>query len=166
PDVWYAHMVHPSSKEIDFMAAHRCGACHCPSSNMLLASGIAPVREMRDAGVRVGLGVDGTASNDGNHLLGEARQAMLLARVGWPGFESHAERMSAREALEIGTLGGAAMLGRDDIGSLEAGKAADLVAFRVDGIAHAGAHGDIVAGLLTCAPAQAWFSVINGRVVV
>ena len=166
PDVWYAHMVHPSAAEIGFMAKHRCGACHCPSSNMLLASGIAPVREMRDAGVRVGLGVDGTASNDGNHLLGEARQAMLLARVGWPGFESHADRMSAREALEIGTLGGAAMLGRDDIGSLEPGKAADLVAFRVDGIAHAGAHGDIVAGLLTCAPAQAWLSVINGRVTV
>jgi cytosine/adenosine deaminase-related metal-dependent hydrolase len=99
-------------------------------------------------------------------MLGEARQAMLLARVGWPGFQSRADRMSAREALEIATLGGAAMLGRDDIGSLEPGKAADLAAFRVDGIAHAGAHGDIVAGLLTCAPAQAWLSVINGRVVV
>jgi len=166
PDVWYAHMVHPSIEEIGFMAAHRCGACHCPSSNMLLASGIAPVREMRDCGVRVGLGVDGTASNDGNHLLGEARQAMLLQRVGWPGFESRADRMSAREALEIATLGGAAMLGRGDIGSLEPGKAADLVAFRVDGLEHAGAHGDIVAGLLTCAPVHAWLSVINGRVTV
>jgi cytosine/adenosine deaminase-related metal-dependent hydrolase len=165
-DVWYAHMVHPSKEEIGFMAKHRCGMCHCPSSNMLLASGIAPVREMRDAGVRVGLGVDGTASNDGNHLLGEARQAMLLARVGWPGFESRADRMSAREALEIATLGGAAMLGRDDIGSLEPGKAADIVAFRVDGLEHAGAQGDLVAGLLTCAPAKAWLSVINGRVAV
>jgi len=165
-DVWYAHMVHPSAQEIGFMAQHRCGACHCPSSNMLLASGIAPVRQMRDAGVRVGLGVDGTSSNDGNHMLGEARQAMLLARVGWPGFESRADRMSAREALEIATLGGASLLGRDDIGSLAPGKAADFVAFRVDGLEHAGAQGDIVAGLLTCTPGTAWLSVINGRVVV
>jgi len=165
-DVWYAHMVHPSSEEIRFMGRHRCGACHCPSSNMLLASGIAPVRDMIDHGVRVGLGVDGTSSNDGNHMLGEARQAMLLARAGWPGFESRADRMAAREALELATLGGAALLGRDDIGSLEPGKCADLVAFRVDGLEHAGAHGDIVAGLLTCTPVRAWLSVINGRVAV
>jgi cytosine/adenosine deaminase-related metal-dependent hydrolase len=165
-EVWYAHMVHPSREEIGVMAQHGCGVCHCPSSNMLLASGIAPVREMRDRGVKVGLGVDGTASNDGNHLLGEARQAMLLQRVGWPGFESNANRFSAREALELATLGGASILGRDDIGSLEPGKAADLVAFRVDGIEHAGAHGDIVAGLMTCSPVRAWLSVINGRVVL
>ena len=165
-DVWYAHMVHPSAAEIALMASHRCGVCHCPSSNMILASGIAPVREMVDAGIRLGLGVDGSASNDGNHLLGEARQAMLLARVGWPGFESRADRMSAREALELGTRGGASMLGRNDIGSLEVGKAADLVAFRVDGIEHAGAQADPVAALLTCAPVGAWLSVINGRVVV
>src|SRR5258706_15467004 len=165
-DVWYAHMVHPSAEEVGFMGRHRCGACHCPSSNMLLASGMAPVRQMRDAGVRVGFGVDGTASNDGNHMLGEARQAMLLPRVGWPGFEARADRMSARAALEIGTLGGASMLGGYDIGSLEPGKAADFVAFRVDGLEHAGAQGDIVAGLLTCAPVKAWLSVVNGRVVV
>jgi cytosine/adenosine deaminase-related metal-dependent hydrolase len=133
---------------------------------MILASGIAPIREMRDAGVRVGLGVDGSASNDGNHLLGEARQAMLLQRVGWPGFESKADRFSAREALEIATLGGAAVLGRDDIGSLESGKAADLVAFRVDDLNHAGGLSDPVASLLTCAPGKAWLSVINGVVVV
>ena len=133
---------------------------------MILASGIAPVREMRDASVRVGLGVDGSASNDGNHLLGEARQAMLLQRVGWPGFESRADRFSARAALELATLGGAAVLGRDDIGSLEAGKAADLVAYRIDGIQHAGAGGDRVAGLLTCAPVNACYSIINGRVVI
>lgn len=165
-DVWFAHMVHPDSDEISLLAKSRSGVCHCPSSNMILASGIAPVREMRDAGVRLGLGVDGSASNDGNHLLGEARQAMLLQRVGWPGFESSADRFSAREALELATLGGAAVLGRDDIGSLEAGKAADLVAFRVDGINHAGAGGDPVAALLTCAPAAAWLSVINGRVLL
>ncbi len=165
-DVWFAHMVHPDSHEISMLADTRSGVCHCPSSNMILASGIAPVREMVDAQVRVGLGVDGSASNDGNHLLGEARQAMLLQRVGWPGFESSAARFAAREALELATRGGAAVLGRDDIGSLEPGKAADLVAYRVDGIQHAGAGGDLVAGLLTCAPVDAWLTVINGRVVL
>jgi 8-oxoguanine deaminase len=165
-DVWFAHMVHPDADEITTLANSRTGVCHCPSSNMILASGIAPIREMRDAGVRVGLGVDGSASNDGNHLLGEARQAMLLQRVGWPGFESSADRFSAREALELATLGGAAVLGRDDIGSLESGKAADLVAFRIDGLNHAGGLGDPVAALLTCTPACAWLSMINGQLVV
>ena len=165
-DVWFAHMVHPNTDEIGLLAATRSGVCHCPSSNMILASGIAPLREMRDRGVRVGLGVDGSASNDANQLLGEARQAMLLQRVGWPGFESSADRFSAREALELATLGGAEVLGRDDIGSLEAGKAADLVAYRIDGIEHAGAGADRVAGLLTCAPVNAWLSVINGRAVI
>ena len=165
-DVWFAHMVHPDNDEIGLMAKTGCGVCHCPSSNMILASGIAPIREMCDAQVKVGIGVDGSASNDGNHLLGEARQAMLLQRVGWPGFESRADRFSAREALELATLGGAAVLGRDDVGSLEVGKAADLVAYRVDGLHHAGAGSDPVAALLTCAPAPAWLSVINGRIVV
>ena len=165
-DVWFAHMVHPSREEIGTLARTRSGVCHCASSNMILASGIAPVRAMLDAGVKVGLGVDGSASNDGNHLLGEARQAMLLQRVGWPGFESRADRLSAREALELATIGGAAVLGRDDIGSLEAGKAADLVAFRVDDIHHSGAGGDVVAGLLTCLPANAWLSVIDGKIIV
>jgi cytosine/adenosine deaminase-related metal-dependent hydrolase len=165
-DVWFAHMVHPSPAEIGTLARTRSGVCHCASSNMILASGIAPVRSMLDQGVRVGLGVDGSASNDSNHLLGEARQAMLLQRVGWPGFESRADRLSAREALEMATLGGARVLGRDDIGSLEAGKAADLVAFRVDGIHHSGAGGDMVAGLLTCLPASAWLSIIDGEIVV
>ena len=165
-DVWFAHMVHPNADEVRRLG-HTCsGICHCPSSNMILASGIAPVRAMIDAGVRVGIGVDGSASNDGNHLLGEARQAMLLQRVGWPGFESRADRMSAREALELATLGGAAVLQRDDIGSLEAGKAADLVAFRIDGLHHAGALGDPVAALLTCAPGPAWLSIINGKVII
>jgi len=166
PDVWFAHMVHPNEDEIGRLA-HTCsGVCHCPSSNMILASGIAPVRAMVDAGVRVGLGVDGSASNDGNHMLGEARQAMLLQRVGWPGFESDAARFSAREALALATLGGARTLDRDDIGSLEPGKAADFVAFRIDGLAHAGALGDPLAALLTCAPTHAWLSVINGKIVV
>jgi cytosine/adenosine deaminase-related metal-dependent hydrolase len=165
-DVWFAHMVHPNSDEIGMLAETLSGVCHCPSSNMILASGIAPVREMCDRGVRVGLGADGSASNDANQLLGEARQAMLLQRVGWPGFESRADRFSAREALELATRGGAKVLGRDDIGSLEPGMAADLVAYRIDGIQHAGAGGDRVAGLLTCAPVNAWYSIINGRVVI
>ena len=165
-DVWFAHMVHPDETEIKTLATTRTGVCHCPSSNMILASGIAPIRDMTDAKVRVGLGVDGSASNDGNHLLGEARQAMLLQRVGWPGFESNASRFSTREALELATLGGAAVLGRDDIGSLEVGKAADLVAFRIDDLPHAGGMSDPVASLLTCAPASVWLSIINGQVIV
>jgi 8-oxoguanine deaminase len=166
PDVWFAHMVHPNPDEIGRLAHTRTGVCHCPSSNMILASGIAPVRAMVDAGVRVGLGVDGSASNDGNHLLGEARQAMLLQRVGWPGFEARADRFSAREALELATIGGADVLGRDDIGSLRPGMAADFVAFRVDDLAHAGSGSDPVAALVTCAPARVSLSVIDGRIVV
>ena len=165
-DVWFAHMVHPSPAEVKVLGRTHTGVCHCPTSNMLLASGIAPVCDMLDHGVRVALGVDGSASNDGNHMLAEARQAMLLQRVGWPGFESRADRLSARQALELATLGGAGVLRRDDIGSLEPGKAADFVAFRVDDLAHAGGLSDPVAALVTCAPASAWLSVINGRVVV
>src|SRR5258708_19624273 len=104
---------------------------------MILASGIAPVRGMLDGGVKGALGVDGSASNDGNHMLGEARQAMLLQRVGWPGYEARADRMTAREALELATLGGAKVLQRNDIGSLEPGNAADVVAFRIAGLQHA-----------------------------
>ena len=165
-DVWFAHMVHPNEAEIGRLAHMHTGVCHCPSSNMILASGIAPVRAMLDQGVRVGLGVDGSASNDGNHLLGEARQAMLLQRVGWPGFESRADRFSAREALELATRGGAQVLGREDIGALVPGMAADVVAFRVDGLQHAGARADPVAALLTCAPVPVWLSVVDGRVIV
>ncbi len=165
-DVWFAHMVHPNESEVGWLAKTNTGVCHCPNSNMILASGIAPIRDMVDQNVRVGLGVDGSASNDGNHMLGEARQAMLLQRVGWPGFESRADRFTAREALELATLGGARVLRRDDIGVLAAGKAADLVAFRVDGLAHTGGLTDPVASLLTCAPAQVWLSVINGQICV
>lgn len=165
-DVWFAHMVHPNSTEIDWLAQTHTGVCHCPTSNMLLASGIAPVREMLDKNVRVGLGVDGSASNDGNHMLSEARQAMLLQRVGWPGFEARADRFTAREALELATLGGAKVLRRDDIAVLEAGKAADFVAFRVDDVTHAGSLSDPVGAVVTCAPPQAWLTVINGRKIV
>ncbi len=165
-DVWFAHMVHPSQAEISWLSKTRTGICHCPTSNMILASGIAPIREMVDKNVRVGLGVDGSASNDGNHMLAETRLAMLLQRVGWPGFESHANRFTAREALELATLGGAQVLRRNDVGALSPGMAADLVAFRVDDLAHAGGRADPVASLLTCAPTQAWLTIINGEIIV
>ncbi len=165
-DVWFAHMVHPSQPEVEQLGQTHTGVCHCPTSNMILASGIAPIREMLDNKVRVGLGVDGSASNDGNQMLGEARQAMLLQRVGWPGFESRANRLTSREALEMATRGGAQVLRRDDIGILEPGKAADFVAFRIDDLSHAGGLGDPVASLVTCTPAHVWLSVINGQIVV
>ncbi len=165
-DVWFAHMVHPDKDEIQRLGHSHTGVCHCPSSNMILASGIAPVPDLIEAGARVGLGVDGSASNDGNHMLGEARQAMLLQRVGWPGFESRADRFSAREALELATLGSASVLRRDDIGALMPGMAADFVAFRIDDLAHAGGLGDPLASLVTCAPTHVWLSVINGKIVV
>ena len=160
-DVWFAHMVHPNESEIKRMGDCRTGICHCPSSNMILASGIAPVRQMIDNNVRVGLGVDGSASNDGNHMLAEARQTMLLQRV-----MAEADTMSAREALSLATLGGAEVLGRNDIGRLEVGMAADIIAFRIDDLAHAGGQLDLLASLLTCAPQQVHHSIINGKVVV
>lgn len=165
-DVWFAHMVHPDKDEIQRLGHSHTGVCHCPSSNMILASGIAPIPDLIAAGARVGLGVDGSASNDGNHMLGEARQAMLLQRVGWPGFESRADRFSAREALELATLGSASVLRRDDIGVIAPGMAADFVAFRIDDLAHAGGLGDPLASLVTCAPTNVWLSVINGKIIV
>lgn len=165
-DVWFAHAVHLNTKEIRILAKSNTGISHCPTSNMILASGIAPVRKLIDSGVNVALGVDGSASNDGNNMLAETRMAMLLQRVGWPGFNSSANRMSAREALELATLGGARVLGRDDIGSLESGKAADIIAFRVDDLYHAGALADPVASVITCAPTKTWLSIINGRVCI
>ena len=165
-DVWFAHVVQVDDNEIDWLAKTDTGVCHCPGSNMILASGIAPVRQMVDKNVRVGIGVDGSASNDSNSLLGEARLAMLLQRVGWPGFESSAGRFTAREALELATLGGAGVLRQPTIGSLEPGKAADFVAFRVDDAPHAGGRGDPVSSLLTCHATNVWLSVINGRLIV
>lgn len=161
-DVWWAHAVHCSPADITLMAQTATGMSHCPSSNMRLASGIAPVRAMRDAGVAVSLGVDGSASNDSCHLLNEARQAMLLQRV-----QGNPAALGAREALEIATLGGAQVLGRDDIGAIAVGMAADLAAFRVDTIEYAGAlpH-DPVAALLFCAPRQADLVMVNGRVLI
>jgi cytosine/adenosine deaminase-related metal-dependent hydrolase len=160
PDVWHAHCVALDGREIGLFARSGTGVAHCPCSNMRLGSGIAPIAAMLAAGVKVGLGVDGTASNDGASLIGEARQAMLLQRV------AHgAEAMPARRALELATLGGAAVLGRDDIGRLGAGMACDVAAFRTDTIAMAGAW-DPVAALVLSGPHQAAAVVVDGRIVV
>jgi cytosine/adenosine deaminase-related metal-dependent hydrolase len=160
-DVWHAHCVCLTDHGIGLFAQTGTGVAHCPSSNMRLASGIAPVRKMRDAGVRIGLGVDGSASNDSGHLLNEARMAMLLQRV-----MGNPAALSARAALEIATRGGASVLGRDDIGYLAEGMSADFVAFDLNHIAFAGAHIDPVAALVLCTPPRVDYSVINGRIVV
>lgn len=161
-DVWHAHCVKLDTPSIALFARSGTGVAHCPCSNMRLASGIAPIPAMRAAGVNVGLGVDGCASNDAAHLLGEARQAMLLARVG-----HGPAAMSARQALELATLGGAKVLNRDDIGALAPGMSADLVAFATGGLDLAGAavH-DPVAALVFCTPQTVRHSIINGKPVV
>jgi 8-oxoguanine deaminase len=159
-DVWHAHMVHPSAEEVARLGRTRTGVAHCPTSNMRLASGIAPLRALQAAGARVGLGVDGSASNDGSHLLAEARQALLLHRVlGDPA------GLTAIEALRLGTRGGAAVLGRDDIGYLAPGMAADFIGYRLDTLGFAGgAVHDPLAALVFCQPPNVDLNVINGRV--
>lgn len=176
-DVWHAHCVHMSTGEIDLFGRTRTGVAHCPSSNMRLASGICRVLDLRRAGAPVGLGVDGSASNDSGHLLAEARQAMLLQRVapdrylsetpgGRGGFAGIAGAMSARDALEIATRGSAAVLGRDDVGYLAPGMSADLIALNLNRIDYAGAWHDPAAAVLFCGPRGVDWSIINGRVVV
>jgi cytosine/adenosine deaminase-related metal-dependent hydrolase len=161
-DVWWAHSVHVNSEEIALMARTQTGAAHCPCSNMRLASGIAPVRAWLDNGVRVGLGVDGSASNDGSHMLNEARQALLLQRV-----LNEATTLTTREALWLGTRGGAQVLKRDDVlGQLALGKAADFIAFDLNQLAYAGAQHDPMAALIFCAPQPVDLSVIIGRIIV
>jgi cytosine/adenosine deaminase-related metal-dependent hydrolase len=160
-DVWHAHCVQLDQPGIDLFARTGTGVAHCPCSNMRLASGIAPIRKMIDAGVTVGLGVDGCASNDGAHMLGEARQAMLLQRVGFG-----PAALSARQALELATRGGASVLGRDDIGSLAVGKSADFIAFNLNKVEFAGAHSDPLAAMVFCAPAKVDYSFINGKLIV
>lgn len=179
-DVWYAHAVHVNDDEVRLFAARGAGVCHCPSSNMRLASGIAPIKKYRDWGVNTGLGVDGSASSDGSNLLIEVREAMLLARlkIGLLPPEGPqtvlstsdplraAEWMSAREALEIATIGGAAVLGRTDIGSLEKGKCADFFTIDLNSIAYAGGLSDPVAAVVFCAPTAARHTVVGGRLIV
>jgi len=161
-DVWFAHGVHINPAEIRQMAQTHTGVAHCPSSNMRLASGIAPVRQYLDAGVPVGLGVDGSASNDGSHLLAEARMALLLQRV-----MGNPAGLSAAEALWIATRGGAEVLGRADIGQLAPGKAADCIGLRLDALAYAGgAVHDPLAATVFCQPQSVTLSIINEHVIV
>jgi cytosine/adenosine deaminase-related metal-dependent hydrolase len=180
PDVWHAHCVKLDDEGISLFAATRTGVAHCPCSNMRLASGIAPVRRMLDAGVPVGLGVDGSASNDAAHMVNEARQALLLARVGramqppevrlgrtFFGCDLGPSEMTARDALSLATRGGAQVLGRSDIGHIAVGMCADLALFELDTLGFAGgAVHDPVGALLLCASPQADYTIVNGRVVV
>ena len=170
-DVWHAHCVKLDAHGITRFAATGTGVAHCPCSNMRLASGIAPIRKLINSGARVGLGVDGSASNDSSHLLNEARQAMLLARVGRSlqpfGCDDGGRELSARDALRLATRGGASVLGRDDIGAIAPGMAADLALFRIDTLAMAGgAVHDPIAALMFCASPQAEYTIVNGRIVV
>ncbi|MBM3181190.1 MAG: 8-oxoguanine deaminase [Chloroflexi bacterium] len=178
-DVWFAHAVWVNDEEIKVFAKHNCGVAHCPTSNMRLASGIAPIKEYRAAGMNVGLGVDGSASNDGSHLLAEVRNAMLLSRLkeGITGFsltsnpspsgrgEGVRELMTAREALYLGTRGGAAVLGRRDIGSLESGKCADFFAVNLNKLGYAGMH-DPVSAIVFGQPVNVDYTVVGGKFVV
>ena len=171
-DVWFAHSVHVNHSEMEVYKQTGCGVAHCPSSNMRLASGIAPIMEMLKVGVKVGLGVDGSASNDGSHLLAEVRQAMLLARLnaGLMGASLSGvdapPLMTARQALEIGTRGSASVLGRSDIGSLEVGKCADFFAVRLNHLTYAGGLHDPVAALVFCSPTHAEYTVVGGKFIV
>ena len=160
-DVWFAHSVWVNDEEIQRYAKVGAGIAHCPTSNMRLASGIAPIVKMLNAGVKVGLGVDGSASNDSSHMLAESRQAMLLQRV-----SGDPKALTARQALELGTLGGARVLGRDDIGLLEPGKAADFIGINMNRLDFAGALHDPVSAIVFCTPPRVDVSVINGRIVV
>ena len=159
PDVWHAHCVKLDGEEIDLFARSRTGVAHCPCSNCRLGSGIAPLRPMRDAGVKVGLGVDGSASNDSGNLMAEARQAMLLQRVA-----RGADAMSAREALEIATRGGAEVLGRSDCGQLAVGKRADIAIWDVRGVESAGSWDP--AALLLAGPQKVRHLFVEGRQIV
>ena len=160
-DVWHAHCVQLNHDEINLFARTGTGVAHCPCSNMRLASGIAPVRKMRDHGVKVGLGVDGSSSNDSGHMMNEARQAMLLQRVG-----GDPAALTARDALAMATRDGARVLNRKDIGVIAPGYAADIAAFDTNVIDFAGAHSDPVAALIFCGPVKTNHTIINGKAVV
>lgn len=161
-DVWYAHGIHFNEEEIKLLAETGTGVAHCPLSNMRLGSGVAPVPQMLEAGVNVGLAVDGSASNDSGNMLAELRTAMLLARSKYG-----VGCMSATQAIELATLGGARLMGwEDELGSLEVGKAADLVCIDLKRLAFAGALHDPVAAIAFCDAQRVDYSVINGRVVV
>jgi cytosine/adenosine deaminase-related metal-dependent hydrolase len=161
-DVWHAHCVRLNDREIKMFAEAGAGVAHCPCSNMRLASGMAPVRSMLDAGVKVGIGVDGSASNDASNILHEARQALLLARAR----EVDVAGMTAREALEMATLGAAKVLGRDDIGYLAKGMSADFIAFDTQRNSFVGSHADPVAALIQRQNDHVDYSLVNGKKIV
>lgn len=157
-DVWFAHLVVLNDADIERLSAAGVGMAHCPSSNMTLGSGIAPVAQMKETRIKIGLGVDGSASNDTSNMIREVRQAMLLQRVAYG-----ADALTAREALRLATMGGASVLHREDeIGSIEVGKAADLIAFDLSEIAFAGAHADPLAAIVHCAADRVDFAMVNG----
>ncbi len=166
-DVWFAHAVVVNDSDISLLAHTGAGVCHCPTSNMRLASGIAPLRHYLEAGVHVGLGVDGSASNDGSNMLAEARQAMLLARLRMATMPTtHRVWTSARDVLEVATRGGAAVLGRNDIGALEPGSCADFFTLDLNTIGFAGGLSDPVAAAIFCAPQPARHTYVHGRPIV
>jgi 8-oxoguanine deaminase len=170
-DVWHAHCVKLDDAGIGMFARTKTGIAHCPCSNMRLASGIAPIRKMLNAGVPIGLGVDGSASNDAAQMVNEARQAMLLARVSKAlepfGCDHGPAEMTARDALRLATRGGAQVLGRTDIGQIKVGYCADLALFDLRTLAFAGgAVHDPIGSLMLCASPQAAHTVVNGRLVV
>ena len=160
-DVWYAHGIHLNDAEVDQVAETKTGIAHCPSSNMRLGAGVCRVHDLVRAGARVGLGVDGAASNEDANLAVEAHQAMLLARVR----AISPRALDARTALRLATVGGADCLGRDDCGTLEPGRCADIACFRVDDLAHAGIK-DLIAAIVLAPPARAHTVIVNGRVLV
>ena len=161
-DVWYAHTVHVAPDEVELLARTGTGVAHCPTSNMRLASGLAPVLDYLDAGVPVGLGVDGSASNDSSHMLAEVRQTLLLNRLAVSPGVGEGPQMTARQALELATVGGARVLGRSDLGTLAPGKAADFVAIDLRRIELAGALHDPVAAVVLCAVSRVDRSWVGG----
>jgi 8-oxoguanine deaminase len=167
-DVWFAHGIFLDDDEITLLSRTGTGVAHCPSSNMRLASGIAPVRRYLASGVRLGLGVDGSASNDSSHMIAEVRQAMLLARLASsPALGSDGGTLlTAREALRLATRGSASVLGRSDIGSLERGKCADFIAISLDRIEYSGALEDPIAAVVLTTPVRVDHSYVHGRPVV
>jgi cytosine/adenosine deaminase-related metal-dependent hydrolase len=176
-DVWFAHAIFLDDREISLFAETGTGMSHCPSANMRCGQGIAKIRQMLDAGVRVGLGVDGSASNDTSNMFLEARLAHLLQRVaparylseppgGRGGFGGSPKALSAREALDMATRGGAALLGRDDVGHLASGMCADFIAIKLDQLGLSGTQRDPLAALIMCGPFKVDYSFINGREII
>lgn len=177
-DAWFAHCIFLNDDEIDTFARSGAGVTHCPSANMRCGQGIAKIRQMRDAGVKVGLGVDGSASNDTSNMFLETRLAQMLQRIapaaysasenpgGRGGFRGTPGALSAREALEMATRGGAAVLGRDDIGYLAPGMSADFIAMNLDQLCLSGTQRDPLAAMTMCGPFKVDYSYVNGKEII